>query len=137
MGNGITANDFAPKGNISGELVDLSAGDRWAESPLFAPGMDKDHEHLVRWDKDVTLAGILRGIRTTKAQAASDRRDYAVFETEDGKLFRCYTPGQLKYHLTEAGINTYVEMTYLGREYVEAHKKELHQFSVKAKLITN
>lgn len=115
------------------QMRDLSAGDPWAESDFFAPTAtgETGSEHLKPWPKDATLAGIFRGMRVAnRNKPANDQRDYAVFETDDGTRFRCYTPGQLKFQLGQAGEGNYVEMTYLGKEYVEAHSKDLHQFRV-------
>jgi hypothetical protein len=109
--------------------------DPWAEAPFYALSQDGEtnSEHLLPWTKDMTIAANFHGLRVAnKDKAPTEQRDYAVFKTDDGMLLRAYTPGQLKYALEQIEVGTYVEITYLGKEYVERLKKDIHQFDVKA-----
>lgn len=114
------------------QMRDLSAGDPWSESPFYGCG-EIEHEHINSWPAGTTIAGIFKGLRTAnKSKAKSEQREYAVFETDDGEKFRAYTPGQLKYQLGLLEVGTYVEMTYVGKEYVESAGQDLHQFKTLA-----
>lgn len=107
--------------------------DPWKESPFYAQTTDGEvkSEHLLPWSVGMTLAGIFEGLRVAnKQKAATEQRDYAVFRTDDGELFRAYAGGQMKYALSQIPEGTYVEITYKGKEYVERLSKEVHQYDV-------
>ena len=130
-----------PEGTLVGgveragvEMRDLSAGDPWSEATFFAPTVtgDTGSEHLQPWPVNGVIAGIFKGLRTANKNGPKDKqRAYAVFEDDNGGLFRCYTPGQLRYQLELVEEGAYVRMQHLGKEYVESQGKELHQFNSK------
>lgn len=117
-------------------LNDLNAADAFSETMILAPGLDveKETDYLKAWPAGAEICGTLKALRTTKPQTPGrDPQDYACLEAVDGTLFRVYTPGQLRYTLeSRAGVGAYVEMTYLGMEFVDKIGRDCHQFSVKS-----
>lgn len=108
----------------------IEAGGAWNETPYFGPGLKENKGHMLAFPAGMELCGTLKALRTTKAEKAQDQRDYACLEDNAGNKFRVGCPGQLYYLLETAGVETVVSITYKGMEYVEAFKKELHQFEV-------
>ena len=107
----------------------VEAGDRWADSAYFGPGLDADTEHMRAFPIGMVVAGILHKVRETKAEAEADRRTYLCLEDFAGNLFRVAAPGQLVY-LTEGLIGKAISITYKGKERVERLKRDVHQFEV-------
>jgi hypothetical protein len=117
------------------KLVNLSEGDAWGESPFFGPLTEgKGSEHVTAIEEGQSICGIFHGLRiSNKKGPESAQNDYAVFMTEDGDRFRMFTPGQLRYQLsTNVKVGQYVEITYLGKKYVEDLDRDVHQFTVLA-----
>lgn len=131
-----TSNTLFGKKRQGATLNDLSAGDAFSETLIFAPGMapENESEYLKAWPVGAEICGVLKSLRTTKPQEPGRKpQNYACLEAEDGQLFRVYTPGQLRYALeNKAGIGAYVEMTYTGKEFVEKIGEDCHQFEVKS-----
>jgi len=112
------------------KLRKLEAGGGWKDTPFFAPGMEANSAHMLAFAVGASVAGRLIALRTTKHEDEDDQKDYACLEGLDGKRFRIQTPGQLRYLLEEAKIESRVVITYKGREKVEGYKQPLHQFEV-------
>ena len=107
------------------------------ETPYFIPGMEENGEHTLAFPKNAVLAGILTGIRTTKAELEKDRRDYLTMVDFSGNKFRVGAPGQLaglaRRLLDEAqssGRQPAIAITYMGKEFVKSLNTECHQFDV-------
>lgn len=110
--------------------VKVTGGGEWSETPYFGPGLTEDSEHMKAMPIGMSLAGVLRSIRETKAEKASDRKNYLCMEDFNGTKFRVAAPGQLVYLAEQVGIGSPVVITYRGKEEVEGFKQPLHQFDV-------
>jgi hypothetical protein len=110
----------------------IEGGDAWKDTPYFGAGLEADSEHMKAFPIGAELIGVVRAIRTTKAEKEADRKRYACLEAQDGTKFRVSAPGQLVFLLEEAGIGTLVQIIYRGKEVVEGYKQPLHQFEVNA-----
>ncbi len=127
----------APK-NATGRKIE--GGDSWKDTPYFSLGMDENSKHMLAFPIGSVISGILRGLRTTKAEKESDRRDYACIELidENGKVLakdarvRLSLSGQAYYQLEQVGLDNPFTLTYLGKEEVEGFKQPLHQTEVLA-----
>lgn len=116
----------------------IEGGDSWKDTPYFSLGMEENSKHMLAFPIGSTISGILRALRTTKAEKESDRRDYACIELidENGKVLakdarvRLSLSGQAYYQLEQVGLDNPFTLTYLGKQEVEGFKQALHQTEV-------
>lgn len=125
------------KRNEGVKTTPVMTGDEFGETPIFGFNVEQEGDYLRNWPVNGLLAGKLVSLRATKTEDPDDSREYACIESVDGVKFRVYTPGQLRHQLAQAGIGSYVEMTYLGKEKVEGFKAMLHQFKVEVATTIN
>lgn len=108
----------------------VEVGGQWKDTPYFGPGLEKDTEHMKAFPVGMELAGVIKSIRTTKAEKEADRKDYLCMEDFGGNKFRVAAPGQLVHLAEQVGNNVAIVITYLGKETVEGYKQPLHQFKI-------
>ena len=123
----------ATPANMKGQKIE--GGDSWKDTPYFGLGLPQDSEHMRAFPEGSSISGILRQLRTTKAEKEVDRKDYACIELidengaplkENGRV-RLSLSGQAYYQLEQVGIGNAFTLTYLGKQEVEGYKQKLHQ----------
>ena len=115
-------------------LVDMRPDDSFGETPIFGVAAKTETEYVKIWPLAATLCGLFKGHKTMALKAGEDSpQSYIKMETLEGVKFRAYAPAQLLNRCEQLAIDTYLEITYKGKESAtlkDGAVRNVHAFDV-------
>ena len=119
-------------------LIDMRPDDTFSETVLFGVACKLESEYVKLWPIGATLAGIFKGFKTMALKAGEDSpQSYIKMEALDGVKFRAYAPAQLLNRVEQLPLETYLEITYKGKEEAtlkDGATRNVHAFDVQAEV---